>query len=379
MKGPGENDQARGVGAGGTEGPERRGIARGDKRGSRKGLAGSEGRIDAIASTIASSHLSKCPCHIRSLTVPSPATIFTNHFLPSAHEEEDATQIIVPVSTSLVRVPEPVRTCRRSASPNNPPALLPPNHMSLAQFEAFPGSVDLPSDVLLLVKQYMRSARLSQQPLIMAPAGKFLLLEDTQPRSCRKLRPFSDRARKEFLKTAERVAAKPWSLERASDWLQDVVKMWEKGEVSQADLPSIDFASSGARVYEPVCVTECTEWHDFAPKTPKAVCVEDIVDRPSGKRRRLRGKQPLGPDGVGCSKCRFSRRGCARCRSRCAAAASSLAPEPSSPAGLAAASSLAPEPSSPAGLAGPASPMDEVGPPDSQSDEAGPNTSDEGT
>ena len=60
-------------------------------------------------------------------------------------------------------------------------------------------------DVILLVKQFMASRRLSQQPVVVAPRALLERVTRLAPMACRPRNEFSDRQQKEFRKTADRI------------------------------------------------------------------------------------------------------------------------------------------------------------------------------
>ena len=202
-------------------------------------------------------------------------------------------------------------------------------------WKVFDNVVELPTDVILLVKQFMHSQNLCQQPMLWAPGDRLSRLSDTQPRTCRQLRPLSKETAREFRKTASRVAKYPWLLVNAAKFLTDLVDRWERGETFVTDLPSINFYNSGSRNYivPEIASTFDAEWYQFAPKTPKTVRVERLLKQPEAKRRRLTlktkdvarvarvGGPPEGIDltavpALGCPKCRRSAKGCRQCRQR---------------------------------------------------------------
>ena len=136
----------------------------------------------------------------------------------------------------------------------------------------------------------------------------------------------------EYKKTAAKVSKEPWNLDQAKDYL---LTLAAKNDTEQDpnNLPAIDFVKGFKRDFSPMMPGEGREWHNSAPGTPKTVGV-DMLRGPT--RKRLVGKQkpepaekrPRGNAGrvgpgalasqLGCSKCRHSKKGCARCKKRAA-------------------------------------------------------------
>ena len=87
-----------------------------------------------------------------------------------------------------------------------------------------------PSDVVLLVKQFMRDIKMAQSPILVQPqsvAGA-LRREDltVMPRNA-----LGDRGLKEYRKTAAAVALEPWKLFKAQQYLEHLCDRNERGEL----------------------------------------------------------------------------------------------------------------------------------------------------
>ncbi len=86
--------------------------------------------------------------------------------------------------------------------------------------QAWPDTDALNDDIVILVKQYMSSKRLSQQPVLHIPA--LMHVPDSGPSVHMPRKTFSHRERTEFMKTASKVRAHPWNLIQAARFLEDV-------------------------------------------------------------------------------------------------------------------------------------------------------------
>ena len=77
-------------------------------------------------------------------------------------------------------------------------------------------------DIILLLKNFMSSLQLSQQPMWLVPialakeCGNF-------PAYTMERKRFPSHIQTEFLKTAKRIAKIPWCLDRAAEWLEHLV------------------------------------------------------------------------------------------------------------------------------------------------------------
>ena len=200
--------------------------------------------------------------------------------------------------------------------------------------------VDLPNDVVLLVKQFMHSDHLSQQPIAWVSRRRLLQQPTLAPDTCRVFRILGSRVKDEFLKTAAAIEEFPWLMRQASKHLQELIATWEK-DPDPSTLPHIQFFASGSRQFCSVQAADFPEWHAFAPKAPTIVGVGSLLKRQprnqggEPKRRRLSQQTPpiahaamhaaaipgqavphhvLPP--LGCPKCRHSLKGCGRCRAK---------------------------------------------------------------
>ena len=95
---------------------------------------------------------------------------------------------------------------------------------------SFAGHEPHPRDTILLVKQYMASDELSQQPLLCLPWSEDLMarfaekpVRITIPRSI-----FSKKQAQEFLRTAKVCEEEPWKLQKAAKYLRNLVTLLAK-------------------------------------------------------------------------------------------------------------------------------------------------------
>jgi len=128
-------------------------------------------------------------------------------------------------------------------------------------------------------------------------------------------------------------------MKNGSDHLLDLIKLWET-PVNMEDLPSLDYYKAGARTFDALLPSDCAELVSFAPRTPKIIDIEVIkarrvrlgaktkpaqglkrrpqVDPRAGAGRQGGGGEGGGgnPQGLGCSRCRWSVKGCAKCKAK---------------------------------------------------------------
>ena len=76
-----------------------------------------------------------------------------------------------------------------------------------------------PFDVLVLFKEHVSSAILTQAPMLFLPFSRLLLLDPSTLNVLARNR-LSDKATKEFRKSASHMADFPWCLKAAGDWLE---------------------------------------------------------------------------------------------------------------------------------------------------------------
>ncbi len=139
-----------------------------------------------------------------------------------------------------------------------------------------------PNDCILLLKQWVCSTELSQEPLLVLPAARLDRLDPTDSIEPVPRNTLTDQARREYKKTAARFGDAPWNLTDAETYLREWVKRNEDGE---KDSPgAVNFVLHGRPVSE-----ESTEgpailplWGTFAPGPPRVVNVESPLTRPPG-------------------------------------------------------------------------------------------------
>ena len=143
--------------------------------------------------------------------------------------------------------------------------------------------VPAPNDVFLLAKQRMHSKTLSQAPMLVLPASCLRQL----PSAC-ELGPcprnaLSATTRREFLKTAVRVALSPWCLGRAAAYLRALVQDNENGEWPAPALLTFVFDSFRMSRLTPGALGLCPELAAFAPGTPRRIQVRFPVQAAHGE------------------------------------------------------------------------------------------------
>lgn len=135
--------------------------------------------------------------------------------------------------------------------------------------DAWVGLPENDSDVVLLVKQYLHSSTLAQEPLLFLPevlAGKL----QKQQLGLRMRNPLGERVAKEFLKTAAAVSRPPWNLVKAQAYLEALVRNNESGH--QGTPPTLNFIFE----YEIKTVSGVNYVMDVVAKSlPRLVCVQE--------------------------------------------------------------------------------------------------------
>lgn len=137
------------------------------------------------------------------------------------------------------------------------------------------GELGNDSDVFLLCKHFMHSSCLTQKPTLLLPASRLgnVGLQPTQTISRNKL---SDRQLAEFRKTARQIAEPPWSLLRASDYLNRLCDDNASEKVHDPP-PLVFFNSSGEEIDGFQALRDRADPPEdllnFAPGTPRKVVV----------------------------------------------------------------------------------------------------------
>ena len=88
-------------------------------------------------------------------------------------------------------------------------------------YQAWLGTPSNPDDIILLTKQFMHTARLSQRPILFAPAELQVGMQSGCPTKCMPRKAFPERKLKEFTRTAKVIAEDPWQMQRASSYLKE--------------------------------------------------------------------------------------------------------------------------------------------------------------
>lgn len=236
-------------------------------------------------------------------------------------------------------------------------------------------------DAVLLVKMHICSTELAQPPLLLLPRAIAAKVQGTSlPPLGRN--PLTDREIQEYRKTAKVIGAPPWKLLKAAHYLERLVENNVAGRwlgpprltfVFDYDMPLslrlppppdwLNYAPTAPRTV--VVYIAATKKPTKPPKKKARVCPkvpptssataplelpEDVDDECATPRGRPAGSDDANPKAkakgkakskampkaearkvtrelpagqiLGCSKCRFGKSGCARCRARVARAQS---------------------------------------------------------
>lgn len=136
------------------------------------------------------------------------------------------------------------------------------------------------SDAVLLVKHWISSTMLSQKPMVVLPAAKAAELRWETLADLRASRnELLPRAMAEYRKTAADIAAPPWELKAAAEYLVDWVGRNERKEWGAP--PQLHVMPGGPREGPEPCPPQPSAWRDFAPEAPRLVAIA----KPPPKRR----------------------------------------------------------------------------------------------
>ena len=135
--------------------------------------------------------------------------------------------------------------------------------------ELMPGGAH-ENDAIVLFKEWESSQQLSQRPLVVLPYVQSLRLCGTEP--CTNARDtLGDRSVKEFRKTADIIAKKPWALHKAAEWLLSWTKSNRDGTTPTLPSASEEFPiifDREDRVAKEAGSGVCADpigWRQFAP------------------------------------------------------------------------------------------------------------------
>lgn len=173
-------------------------------------------------------------------------------------------------------------------------------------------------DICCVFKQYMSSPVMSQAPILMLPARVWQGLRQEQLLPSRR-NAWPSNTLAEFRKTAKLVAAYPWQLFKAQQWLEQLCNdnegnlvdapiqleaIWTNAARSEVEKPAEEQAPAPAPA-PPRKVTvrqpKAAELKKRAEKTavmkrPSAAVIDDVMKRPASKQQK-KGKQKPSPHG----------------------------------------------------------------------------------
>jgi hypothetical protein len=147
--------------------------------------------------------------------------------------------------------------------------------------KAFNGLDESPTDAILLSKQWAACTELSQPPMLILPVAALSKLPKTIKAVNRV--PITTRTRLEFEKTARTVSKAPWSLLRAADYIDKLIK---KNKANQTSCQPLVFVNSGPRIQPSARPRGQAPagWEQFAPGEVRTI---EVVALPAARRKRL--------------------------------------------------------------------------------------------
>ncbi len=141
-------------------------------------------------------------------------------------------------------------------------------------------------DIIMLVKEFMHSRTVCQQPLLFLPYELAKGLPEGGPASSTPVTRLPDDKAKEYMKTAGKVRAMPWQLEEAAEYLEQWVQKNVTGGTRPLPL-AVVFNSWTQQHRHGLAIN----WPAFAPSKVSAMSVGQLP-----KRRRVICKKPAaGP------------------------------------------------------------------------------------
>ena len=147
-------------------------------------------------------------------------------------------------------------------------------------------------DVILTCRQHLSSQELSQAPLLFAGAADFAKLLPGGPSELTPRGSFSDRQKKEFQKTAEKISQPPWNMEQGCAYLLKLLQENADNSADDWQPPSMSWMLNGKsedgqslQQVKPVLTGREFQWNHLKPAAV-------AVARPPAKLRRLKVKQP---------------------------------------------------------------------------------------
>ncbi len=144
-----------------------------------------------------------------------------------------------------------------------------------------------PDDVIMCAKHFWSSPRLSQAPMLALPRALALTLPQAPTKDCPR-NPLGEKQLAEYRRTAKKVAASPWRLLRAAEYLE---KWCNQNEQQTWPQPRrlewvVEPAPQGMSSDPVKALPDVLK--DYAPQPPVAI----TITKASAKRVRLRGKWP---------------------------------------------------------------------------------------
>ena len=162
-----------------------------------------------------------------------------------------------------------------------------PENLSLDVQDAGVKLVD--DDVVMLVKQFIHSTSLCQQPQLFLRSSDLADLDRTVLWTAMKRNLLSKESVKQYQRTARLVEKDPWFHTRAADYLRKWVDQNEKQDWGSHKLFELEFVmkTRDAKL-EP---ENSVFWHQFAPDPPKVVAVHCMESK--GKAAKPKASSTL--------------------------------------------------------------------------------------
>lgn len=124
------------------------------------------------------------------------------------------------------------------------------NSSGCPEIDELSGYTPNKEDIILEVWHYMASPQRSQNPMVFIPAGKLNELGPSLLCAAGR-RQLSERQRKEFRKTAQVVADKPWNLRAAQKYLESFVENNSNPEKAPWQSPDISWIWRSSSLFDP--------------------------------------------------------------------------------------------------------------------------------
>eukprot|EP00973_Karenia_brevis_P005500 749164-Karenia_brevis.AAC.1 len=156
------------------------------------------------------------------------------------------------------------------------------------------------ADIVLSVKKYMHHDHLSQQPLVILPAGSVSKLSSGSPVTYCKRDTYNAELRGKLEETANMLGEAPWNLQHAKSYLIGLANGDPSNYKPLPDTPAINFLKPPTELWLPpggawAPPAEAELLETARPITSKAISVEKLLARTTKRKGRKHMEDSLVP------------------------------------------------------------------------------------